>query len=131
MNGLMNVNRIDPHEFLAFVHEVDLACVPQDPALAGAIAKLHGRKIVFTNGSVRHAERLLEHLGIGHEFTGIIDIVACAFDPKPAIDRLSRTCCIGTRSRRPTAGRADGRGHGPQPRSPGGRGFGMTTAWVP
>jgi len=84
MNGLMNVNRIDPHEFLAFVHEVDLACVPQDPALAEAIGKLHGRKIVFTNGSVRHAERLLGHLGIGHEFTGIIDIVACEFDPKPA-----------------------------------------------
>ena len=85
MNGLMNVNRIDPHEFLAFVHEVDLACVPQDPALAGALGKLHGRKIVFTNGSVRHAERLLEHLGIGHAFTGIIDIVACEFDPKPAL----------------------------------------------
>ena len=31
---------------------------------------------------MRHAERLLEHLGIGHEFTGIIDIVACAFEPK-------------------------------------------------
>ena len=85
MNGLMNVNRIDPHEFLAFVHEVDLACVPADPALAGAIGKLHGRKIVFTNGSVRHAERLLSHLGIGDHFTGIIDIVACEFDPKPAL----------------------------------------------
>jgi putative hydrolase of the HAD superfamily len=85
MNGLMTVDRIDPHEFLAFVHEVDLACVPEDPALAAAIGKLQGRKIVFTNGSVRHAERLLEHLGIGHEFTGIIDIVACEFLPKPAI----------------------------------------------
>ena len=85
MNGLMTVNRIDPHEFLAFVHEVDLACVPQDPALAAAIGKLHGRKIVFTNGSVRHAERLLGHLGIGDHFTGIVDIVACEFDPKPSL----------------------------------------------
>jgi putative hydrolase of the HAD superfamily len=85
MNGLMNIDRIDPHEFLAFVHEVDLSCVPPDPALAAAIGKLHGRKIVFTNGSVRHAERLLGHLGIGDHFTGIIDIVACEFDPKPAL----------------------------------------------
>ena len=85
MNGLMTVDRIDPHEFLAFVHEVDLTCVPQDPALAAAIAKLHGRKVVFTNGSVRHAERLLGHLGIADAFTGIVDIVACEFEPKPAL----------------------------------------------
>lgn len=85
LNGLMAVNRIDPHEFLAFVHEVDLACVPEDPALAAALGKLHGRKIVFTNGSVRHAERLLDHLGIGDHFTGIVDIVACEFDPKPSM----------------------------------------------
>ena len=85
LSGLMNVNRIDPHEFLAFVHEVDLACVPQDPALAAALGKLRGRKIVFTNGSVRHAERLLDHLGIGDHFTGIVDIVACEFDPKPSM----------------------------------------------
>src|SRR5438067_10465341 len=28
LSGLMAVNRIDPHEFLDFVHEIDLACVP-------------------------------------------------------------------------------------------------------
>ena len=85
MNGLMKVNRIDPHEFLAFVHEVDLACVPPDPALVSALAKLRGRKIVHTNGSVRHAERLLDHLGVSDSFSGIIDIVAADFEPKPAL----------------------------------------------
>jgi putative hydrolase of the HAD superfamily len=85
MNGLMKVHNIDPHEFLAFVHEVDLACVPPDPALVAALGELSGRKIVHTNGSVRHAERLLEHLGLSAAFTGIIDIVAADFAPKPAI----------------------------------------------
>jgi putative hydrolase of the HAD superfamily len=85
MNGLMNVDRIDPHEFLAFVHEVDLACVPSDPALVSALAELRGRKIVHTNGSVRHAERLLDHLGVSDSFCGIIDIVAADFEPKPAL----------------------------------------------
>src|SRR5437867_3463793 len=37
LNGLMAVSRIDPHEFLDFVHEVDLACVPPDPALVAAL----------------------------------------------------------------------------------------------
>jgi len=84
MNGLMTVNRIDPHEFLAIVHEVDLACVPTDPALVAAMGRLEGRKIVHTNGSVRHAERLLDHLGLSDAFHGIVDIVAADFDPKPA-----------------------------------------------
>jgi putative hydrolase of the HAD superfamily len=85
MNGLMKVNNIDPHDFLAFVHEVDLACVPPDPALVAAIGQLNGRKIVHTNGSVRHAERLLDHLGLSPAFSGIIDIVAADFEPKPAL----------------------------------------------
>ena len=85
MNGLMRVHNIDPHEFLAFVHEVDLACVPPDPSLVSALAQLDGRKIVHTNGSVRHAERLLEHLGLDTAFSGIIDIVAANFEPKPAL----------------------------------------------
>ena len=85
LRGLMTVDRIDPHDFLAFVHEIDLSCVPADPALAAALAALPGRKIVHTNGSVRHAERLLDHLGIAGSFCGIIDIAAAEFDPKPAL----------------------------------------------
>src|SRR5713101_3169939 len=85
MSGLMAVNRIDPHDFLAFVHDVDLACVPADPALAAALRRLQGRKIVHTNGSVRHAERLLDHLGLSDAFSGIVDIVAADFDPKPSL----------------------------------------------
>ncbi|HUC09749.1 MAG TPA: pyrimidine 5'-nucleotidase [Stellaceae bacterium] len=85
MRGLMVVDKIDPHEFLAYVHEVDLACVPSDPVLAAALQALPGRKIVHTNGSVRHAERLLAHLGIAGSFCGIIDIVDAGFEPKPAL----------------------------------------------
>ncbi len=84
MRGLMTVDRIDPHEFLAYVHDVDLACVPPDPVLAAALAALPGRKIVHTNGSVRHAERLLDHLGISRSFCGIVDIAMAGFEPKPA-----------------------------------------------
>jgi putative hydrolase of the HAD superfamily len=85
MRGLMTVDNIDPHEFLAYVHEVDLACVPPDPVLKAALAALPGRKIVHTNGSVGHAERLLGHLDIVEAFSGVVDIAAAGFEPKPAL----------------------------------------------
>jgi putative hydrolase of the HAD superfamily len=85
MRGLMTVDRIDPDDFLAYVHEIDLSCVPPDPVLVAALAALPGRKIVHTNGSVRHAERLLEHLGIAASFCGIVDIAAAGYEPKPGL----------------------------------------------
>ena len=85
LRGLMVVDRIDPEDFLAYVHELDLACVPPDPVLAAALSALPGRKIVHTNGSTRHAERLLDHLGIAAAFCGIVDIAAAGFEPKPAL----------------------------------------------
>src|SRR5215467_7960472 len=84
LRGLMTVDRNDPEDFLAFVHEVDLSCVPQDSTLAAALTALPGRKIVHTNGSQRHAERLLDHLGITGSFCGIVDIAAARYEPKPA-----------------------------------------------
>ena len=85
MHGLMAVHRIDPHEFMAFVHDVDLSCVPANPALVAALNGLSGRKLIYTNGSVPHAENLLKHLGISHYFDDIFDIVASDFAPKPAM----------------------------------------------
>jgi putative hydrolase of the HAD superfamily len=85
LRGLMTVDRIDPDDFLAYVHEIDLSCVPPDPVLVAALEALPGRKIVHTNGSVRHAERLLDHLGIAGSFSGIVDIAAAGYEPKPAL----------------------------------------------
>jgi putative hydrolase of the HAD superfamily len=85
LRGLMTVDRIDPDDFLGFVHEVDLSGVPRDPVLVAALAALPGRKIVHTNGSRRHAERLLDHLGIAGSFCGIVDIAVADYEPKPAL----------------------------------------------
>ena len=84
MHGLMAVHRVDPHEFMAFVHDVDLSCVPHNPGLVAALAGLSGRKLIYTNGSVPHAENLLRHLGIAQFFDDIFDIVASDFAPKPS-----------------------------------------------
>jgi putative hydrolase of the HAD superfamily len=85
LRGLMTVNGIDPQEFLGFVHDIDLGCVRPDPVLAAALTALPGRKIVHTNGSERHARRLLDHLGIAQAFAGIVDIAAARYEPKPAL----------------------------------------------
>ena len=83
LRGLMTVHGVDPREFMAHVHQIDLSPVPPDPALATALAALPGRKLVFTNGSVRHAENILGHLGIASAFSGIFDVEACNWVPKP------------------------------------------------
>jgi putative hydrolase of the HAD superfamily len=88
MHGLMAVHRVDPHEFMAFVHDVDVSIVPANPELAAALRGLSGRKLIYTNGSVPHAENLLKHLQISDCFDDIFDIVASDFAPKPAMVAL-------------------------------------------
>lgn len=85
MRGLMIEDGVDPEEFLAFVHQIDLACLPPDPALVAALQRLPGKKLVHTNGSVRHAERVLERLEVADAFSGIFDVKAAGWEPKPAL----------------------------------------------
>jgi putative hydrolase of the HAD superfamily len=83
LRGLMTNHGIDPQAFLQFVHEIDVAPVPPSPALDAALAALPGRKFIFTNGSVAHADRVMARLGVAHHFDGVFDIVAAAYQPKP------------------------------------------------
>ena len=80
--GMMHVHRMEPTAFLDYVHDIDLTPVPESPALRAAIDRLPGRKIIFTAGSHRHAERVAGKLGVLDLFEDIIDIVDCQFIPK-------------------------------------------------
>jgi len=83
MNGLMLRHGVDPHQYLEFVHAIDVSPVLPSPALAGALGRLPGRKLIYTNGSVAHAERVMDRLGVREHFSDIFDIVAGNFAPKP------------------------------------------------
>jgi len=83
LSGLMAEHAIEPERFLAYVHDIDLAPVAADAALGAALARLPGRRIVHTNGSARHAERVLEKLGISDLFSCVQDITAGDYRPKP------------------------------------------------
>jgi putative hydrolase of the HAD superfamily len=83
LSGLMQVHRMDPAAFLDYVHDIDLSVVAEHPELASAIERLPGRKLIFTNGSRRHAERVAGKIGVLHLFEGVFDIVDAAYVPKP------------------------------------------------
>jgi putative hydrolase of the HAD superfamily len=90
LSGLMQVHKLDPQPFLDYVHDIDLAAVPDSPELAAAIAALPGRKLIYTNGSRRHAERVAEKLGVLALFEDICDIAACEYVAKPEPDAFRR-----------------------------------------
>jgi putative hydrolase of the HAD superfamily len=83
LRGLMNEYGLPPKPFLDYVHELDLSNLARDERLGAALAALPGRKIIFTNATQRHAERVLEQLGLARHFAAIHDIEACAYVPKP------------------------------------------------
>ncbi|WP_207480266.1 pyrimidine 5'-nucleotidase [Arenibaculum pallidiluteum] len=83
LRGLMMDHDIDPAAFLDFVHDIDVTPVPPAPALATALSRLPGRKLVYTNGSERHAANVLGRLGIADRFEAVYDIVAADYLPKP------------------------------------------------
>ena len=85
LRGLMTEHGVLPDEFLDFVHDIDHTPVPADPALAAALQALPGRKLVFTNGTVAHADKVLARLGLVGHFSGIFDIVHADYIPKPAL----------------------------------------------
>lgn len=88
--GLMQVHKLEPHAFLDYVHDIDLSAVPEVPALRAEIAALPGRRLIFTNGSRHHAERVAEKLGVLDLFEDICDIAACDYVPKPSADAFQR-----------------------------------------
>ena len=83
LRGLMLHHAVDPGQFLDFVHAIDLTPVPPDPTLDRALAGLPGRKVIFTNGSTKHAENVMARLGVSHHFEAVFDIVAADYFPKP------------------------------------------------
>ena len=85
LSGLMRDHAIDPHEFLAFVHDIEMDALAEDRRMVEALAKLPGRKLIFTNGDAVYAGRVLERLGLSKSFEAIHDIHACASQPKPHV----------------------------------------------
>lgn len=83
LRGLMLRDGIEPDAFLDYVHAIDCSVLRPCRRLDAALGRLEGRKLIFTNGSERHARNVLERLEIAHHFEGIFDIRAAKYVPKP------------------------------------------------
>ncbi len=86
LRGLQANFEIDPHEFLAFVHDVPLSdFLKPDPHLREVLARLPQPKWILTNSDTAHAGRVLNALDVTDLFEGILDITSMGFINKPEL----------------------------------------------
>ena len=90
MRGMMTVHGVRADDYLAYVHKIDHSPLEPNPAMGAAIAKLPGRKLILTNGSTDHADKVLARLGLAGHFEAVFDIIAAELEPKPASQTYRR-----------------------------------------
>ena len=88
----MAEHQVDPHAFLAYVHDIEMDVLQADAPLVAALARLPGRKLVFTNGDGPYALKVLERLGLGGSFEAVHDIHAMNLRPKPQPEAYAGLC---------------------------------------
>ena len=86
LNGMIKNHKINANEFLDFVHDINIDFLEQDLPLGEELKKLKGKKIIFTNGSRKHALNVTKKIGITQYFDDIFDIVDSNFIPKPSLE---------------------------------------------
>jgi putative hydrolase of the HAD superfamily len=90
LRGLMTEHGLQPDDFLDFVHEIDHSPLEPNPQLGAAIEKLPGRKLILTNGTRKHAEAVMQRLGVHEHFEDVFDIEAAELEPKPSPQTYER-----------------------------------------
>jgi putative hydrolase of the HAD superfamily len=81
--GLMREHDVDPGPYLTEVHDIDFSVLSPDPDLALALARLPGRKIIYTNACAPYAEKVLLARGLEGQFDAIYGVEHAGFHPKP------------------------------------------------
>jgi putative hydrolase of the HAD superfamily len=84
LEGLRIHHQVEPDDYLKFVHDLPLKdFLEPDPILRDLLKTLPQDLWVFTNADRRHADRVLNELGISDLFSGIVDLLALDFIVKP------------------------------------------------
>jgi putative hydrolase of the HAD superfamily len=86
LRGMMSEHGISPDDFLAHVHDIDITQVPRCAVTQEYLARLPGKRFVFTNAPRNFATAMLTHLGLAHHFEGVFAIEDADYWPKPRID---------------------------------------------
>ena len=88
LSGLMKNHNINADDFLDYVHKVNLENLTESKDLKKSISQLGGKKIIYTNGDLKHAENVLNKLNILNLFDDIFDIKKSSLIPKPNKESL-------------------------------------------
>ena len=90
LRGLMIEHGVDPADYHAQFADLSLECLAVDEPLKAALARLPGRRLIFTNADAGHAERVAERLGLQDLFDDVFHIGSADFTPKPHPDAFAR-----------------------------------------
>jgi putative hydrolase of the HAD superfamily len=95
MRGLQVNHQIDAEDYLRYVHDIHLENhIRPNQDLDLVLAAMPQEKVVFTNASREHAQRVLGLLGITHRFSRIVDVRDLSFESKPQVAAYLRACEI-------------------------------------
>ena len=85
LRGLMINHKINPNEFLEYVHNINFDIIKPDKKLNNLLNKIPGKKIVFTNADSTYVKKILNKLNLNETFDDIFDIEKADYIPKPDI----------------------------------------------
>jgi putative hydrolase of the HAD superfamily len=85
LTGLIKHYGIAPADFHAIFEDLPLETLAEDAELKTALARLPGRRLIFTNADGGHAARVAERLGLADLFDDIFHIGSADFAPKPTM----------------------------------------------
>ena len=85
LSGLMKFYNVDPDQFLDYVHNIDFSKIKRSEKLRQSINRLQGKKILYTNGDMKYAKKVLKAVGIDKSIPNIFDIKKANFIPKPEL----------------------------------------------
>ncbi len=84
LSGLVRHHGVDQDVYHDFVNDLDSLALARDEYLRAGLARLPGRRFVFTNNCGRFAAAVLDRLGVADLFADIVDAGAMGHQPKPS-----------------------------------------------
>lgn len=82
---------VDPEDYLHYVHDIRLTdYIGPNPRLAQMLRLIPLTKVIFTNATVEHAQKVLAILGVADQFADIIDVRRVAYVSKPNAEAYER-----------------------------------------
>jgi putative hydrolase of the HAD superfamily len=82
--GLTKHHGVDADAYHDFVNDIDAMALSENVPLRLALARLPGRRFIFTNNCGRYGRKVLDILGVADLFDGIVDAKILGGAPKPA-----------------------------------------------